>query len=106
MSRMVRRFEVLLPLRFNDGSAVPDNAIADTLLELEQQFGAVSCDTQTIRGQWRHESQSYRDDLIRVYVDADDEPKNRQYFIECKERLKIRFQQIDIWMTTYLIEVI
>ena len=102
---MVRRFEVLLPLRFNDGTAVPDNAIADTLLELEQQFGAVSCDTQTIRGQWRHENQSYRDDLIRVYVDADDEPKNRQYFVECKERLKIRFQQIDIWMTTYLIEV-
>ncbi|MCS6303798.1 MAG: hypothetical protein H8K07_09045 [Nitrospira sp.] len=105
MSRMVRRFEVLLPLRFNDGTAVPDNAITDTLLELEQQFGAVSCDTQTIRGQWRHENQSYRDDLIRVYVDADDEPKNRQYFVECKERLKIRFQQIDIWMTTYLIEV-
>jgi hypothetical protein len=102
---MVRRFEVLLPLRFNDGTAVPDNAITDTLLELEQQFGAVSCDTQTIRGQWRHENQSYRDDLIRVYVDADDEPKNRQYFVECKERLKIRFQQIDIWMTTYLIEV-
>jgi len=41
MSRMVRRFEVLLPLRFNDGSAVPDDAIADTLLELEQRFGAV-----------------------------------------------------------------
>lgn len=101
MSRMVRRFEVLLPLRFNDGTPVPDNTIADTVLELEQQFGAVSCDTQTIRGQWRHEGQMYRDDLIRVDVDAADEPKNRQYFIECKERLKIRFQQIDIWMTTY-----
>lgn len=106
MSRMVRRFEVLLPLRFNDGTPVPDNTIADTVLELEQQFGAVSCDTQTIRGQWRHEGQSYRDDLIRVFVDAADEPKNRQYFIECKERLKTRFRQIDIWMTTYLIEVI
>jgi len=50
MSRMIRRFEVLLPLRFNDGTAVPDNAIADTLLELEQQFGAASCDTQIIHG--------------------------------------------------------
>jgi hypothetical protein len=66
MSRMLRRFEVLLPLRFNDGSPVPDDAVADTLLELEQRFGSVSCETQTIRGQWRHEGQNYRDDLIRV----------------------------------------
>ena len=66
----------------------------------------MSCDTQTIRGQWRHEGQSYRDDLVRVYVDVTDEPQNRQYFVEYKERLKGRFQQIDIWMTTYLIDVI
>ena len=106
MSRMVRRFEVLLPLRFNDGTAVPDDAIADTLLELEQRFSAVSCETQTIRGQWRHAGQSYRDDLIRVFVDVADEPESRLYFMECKERLKSRFQQLDIWMTTYLIEVL
>ena len=52
MSRMVRRFEVLLPLRFNDGSPVPDAAVADTLIEFEEQYGAVSCETQTIRGRW------------------------------------------------------
>jgi hypothetical protein len=95
-----------LPLRFNDGTAVPDDTIADTLLELEQQFGAVSCETQSIRGQWRHEGQSYRDDLIRVFVDVADEPESRQYFIECKKRLMTRFRQLDIWMTTYLIEVL
>jgi hypothetical protein len=106
MSRLVRRFEVLLPLRFNDGSAVPDSAVADTLIELEEKFGAVSCETQTIRGRWRHEGQSYRDDLIRVFVDTSDAPENRQYFLDLKERLKSRFQQIDLWMTTYLIEVL
>jgi hypothetical protein len=106
MSRMVRRFEVLLPLRFNDGTAVPDDAVTDTLLELEQRFGAVSCETQTIRGQWRHEGQSYRDDLIRVFVDVADEPESRQFFVEYKERLKARFRQLDIWMTTYLMEVL
>jgi hypothetical protein len=103
---MLRRFEVLLPLRFNDGSLVPDDAVADTLLELEQQFGAVSCETQTIRGQWRHEGQDYRDDLIRVFVDVADEPESRQFFVEYKERLKARFQQLDIWLTTYPIEVL
>ena len=106
MSRVVRRFEVLLPLRLNDGTHVPEDWIADTLLELEERFGAVSCETQTIRGRWRHEGQSFRDDLIRVFVDIADAPESREYFVEHKERLKARFQQLDIWMTTYLIEVL
>ena len=33
MSKTLRRFEVLLPLRFNDGQPVPDEIIAETLLE-------------------------------------------------------------------------
>ena len=106
MSRMVRRFEVLLPLRLNDGTPVADGAVADTLIELEEQFGAVSCETQTILGRWRSHGESFRDDLIRVFVNVPDLPESRQYFVECKERLKVRFQQIDIWMTTYLIEVL
>jgi len=96
----------LLPLRLNDGTPVPDAAVADTLIEFEEQFGAVSCETQTIRGQWRYQGHSYRDDLIRVFVDVPDAPASREYFVACKERLKTRFQQLDIWMTTYLIEVL
>jgi hypothetical protein len=106
MSRALRRFEVLLPLRFNDGQPVPDECVADTLIELEQQFGAVSCETQTIRGLWHFESQSFRDDLVRVFVDVADDSESRQFFIEFKERLKVRFQQLDIWLATYPIEVL
>jgi hypothetical protein len=40
---------MLLPLLFNDGKPVPEGLIADTLIELEQRFGAVSSETQTIR---------------------------------------------------------
>jgi hypothetical protein len=106
MDRPYRRYEILLPLRFNDGNAVPEDVIADTLLELEQQFGAVSCETQPIRGQWVHHGQSYRDDLTRVFVDVPDVPENRQFFIEFKERLKTRFQQLDVWVTTHPLEII
>lgn len=106
MSRTVRRFEVLLPLRFNDGQSVPDQLVADTLIELEVRFGAVSCETQTIRGLWRHEGQPFRDDLVRVFVDGPDVPESREFFIEFKERLKARFQQLDIWLSTYPIEVL
>ena len=105
MSDSFRRFEILLPQRFNDGRRVPDELIADTLLELEERFGAVSSETQTIRGLWRHEDHLFRDDLIRVFVDVPDVPESRQFLLDFKSHLKVRFKQLDIWMTTYAIEV-
>ncbi len=101
-----RRYEILLPLRFNDGRPVPEDLIVETVMELRQRFGAVSSETQTIRGMWEHEGQSYRDDLVRVFMDVPDLPESHQFFLEFKERIKARFQQIDVWMTTYPIEVI
>jgi len=106
MSRAFRRFEILLPLQFNNDQPVPSELVADTLLELRSRFGAVSVETQTIRGTWQHEGQTYRDDRVRLFVDGPDTPESREFFVEFKERLKARFQQIDIWMTTYPIEVL
>jgi hypothetical protein len=106
MSKEFRRFELLLPLRFNDGKPIPDEIIGTTLLELREQFGAVSCESQTIRGLWEHGGQVYRDDLMRIFVDAPDTPESREFFMSFKERVKTRFRQIDIWMTTYRIEVL
>jgi hypothetical protein len=85
---------------------VAEELLTQTLLELEQQFGAVSCETQTIRGFWQHQGEGFRDQLVRVFVDVDDTPKNHQFFIQYKERLKARFQQLDIWLTTYPVEVV
>ncbi len=106
MDKPFRRYEILLPLRFNDGRAVPDEVLANTLLELEQRFGAVSCETQNIRGLWTHQGQEFRDDLVRVFVDVPDLPEHRQFFVEFKERLKARFQQLDIWITTHPLEIL
>jgi hypothetical protein len=106
MGRVYRRFELLLPLRFNDGQAIPDDFFADVLTELEGRFGAVSCETQNTRGQWRHQGQTYRDDLVRLYVNVPDLLEHLEFFKEFKERAKTKFDQIDLWLTTYLIEVI
>jgi hypothetical protein len=66
MPNPFRRFELLLPTKFNSGLPVPNDAFADTLLELEERFGAVSSESQTIAGQWRHEGQVYRDESVRI----------------------------------------
>ena len=102
----MRRYEILLPLRFNDGGAVPDTLVGDVLIALRERFGAVSFETQTIRGIWQHEGSVYRDELVRIFADVLDNPENRAWFIEFKERLKRDFQQLDIWIVTHPIEII
>jgi len=75
-------------------------------LDLEDRFGAVSSETQRIEGRWRQQGGVYRDELVRIFCDVPDSAENREFFVAFKETLKARFQQIDIWMTTYLVEVI
>jgi hypothetical protein len=106
MDKTYRRYEVLLPPRFNDGATVPDELIAETLLELRTQLGAVSWESQAIHGEWTFQAQSYRDDLVRVFVDVPDTEVNRQFFMSFKEHLKARFQQLDIWVTTHPLEIL
>ncbi len=106
MSSSLRRFEILLPLQFNDGSSVSDELVGQTIIELRQQFNAISSESQVIRGHGQHDGQEYRDELVHLFVDGADTPENREFFVNYKEQLKARFKQIDIWMTTYPIEVI
>ena len=102
----LRRYEILLPLRFNNGRPVPPEVVAGTVLKLREHFGAVSWESQTIQGQWQHEGIVYRDDLVRLFVDVADTLENRQFFLRFKEQVKTDFQQLDIWLTSYPIDVL
>ena len=94
----MRRYEILLPLRYNDGSLVPDSLLGEVLIAIRERFGAASSETQTIHGVWQHEGEVYRDDLVRVFADVADTAENRAWFLQLKERLKRDFDQLDIWM--------
>jgi hypothetical protein len=102
----LRRFEILVPLLFNDGAPVPEDLLVATFLELREHFGAASWETQTVRGVWEHEGATYRDNLTRFFVDVPDLPEHRAFFKQFKEVLKQRFKQADIWITSHEIEVI
>jgi hypothetical protein len=105
MSSKWRRYEVLLPLKFNDGKAVPPEWLAEAVLEVVDHFSAASYETQKIEGHWRHEGVLYRDDLVRLVVDVPDLVKHRRWMRKFKDKWKERLQQIDLWMVSYRIEV-
>lgn len=45
-------------------------------------------------------------DLIRLFVDVADSPEHWQFFQQHKEHLKARYQQVEIWLTTFLVEAL
>jgi hypothetical protein len=105
MSSKWRRFEILLPLQFNDGREIPATWLAEAVLEIVDHFGAASYETQKVEGHWRHGGVLYRDNLVRVIVDVPDSAKNRQWMKQFKGRWRTRLEQLELWMVSHRIEV-
>jgi hypothetical protein len=105
MSSKWRRFEVLLPLQFNDGSEVPPEWLAEAVLEVVDHFGAATYETQKVEGHWRHSGVVYRDNLVKVVVDVPDSAKNRKWMTNFKGRWRTRLKQLELWMVSYRIEI-
>lgn len=105
MSSRYRRFEVLLPLQFNDGREIPTEWLAEAVLEVVDHFGAASYETQKLEGHWRHGGVIYRDNLVKLVVDVSDATSNRQWMRQFKARWKTRLEQLDLWMVSYRIEI-
>lgn len=105
MSSRWRRFEVLLPLQYNDGREVPPEWLSEAVLEIVDRFGAASYETQKVEGHWRHGGILYRDNLVRVIVDVPDSATNREWMKEFKGRWTVRLEQLALWLVSYRIEV-
>jgi hypothetical protein len=97
---LLRRYEILVPLVFDDGSPVPETLLTETFLDLRKRFGAASWETQTLRGVWEYEGAVHQDNLTRFFVDVPDRPENREFFVNFKALLKQRFNQLEIWITS------
>ena len=100
-----RRYEVLLPVQFNDGRDVPNEVLGEAVNELIQKFGAVTAYKQVVEGRWRHEGTEYRDELSLLVVDVPDTSKNRKWMKAYKQKWKQRLEQLEIWMISYPIDI-
>ena len=99
------RFEVLLPLQFNDGRDVPSDYLADAVLEIVENFGAASYETQKVEGHWRYQGVLYRDNLVKIVVDVPDISENRTWMKQYKERWKLKLEQLELWLVSYVIDL-
>jgi hypothetical protein len=105
MSSKWRRFEVLLPLQFNDGSDVPAESLAEAVLEIVDHFGAASYETQNVEGRWRHGGVIVRDNLVKIVIDTPDSQSNRLWMKQYKDRWRLKLEQTELWMVSYAVDV-
>ena len=105
MTSKLRRFEILLPLQFNDRREVPSDWLVDAVFEIVDNFGAISYETQKVEGHWRHEGVLYRDNLVKLVIDVPDSDENRGWMKDFKSRWKIKLQQLDLWLVSYEIDI-
>ena len=100
------RYEILLPLKYNDGTPVEPEKFQATRRELVGQFGALSMDVPPVSGLWVSSGHEYQDELIRFVVDAEATPATDEFWRDFKERLKERFRQVEIWIVAYPIRLL
>ena len=105
MKNKSRRYEVLLPIRFNDGQDVPEELLGEAVNEIVEQFSAVTFSKHAAEGHWRHEETLFRDDLALIVVDIRDTQKNRNWMRSFRERWKRRLKQLELWMVSYSIDI-
>jgi hypothetical protein len=103
LTKRLRRYEILLPLSYNDGAEIEAEKFDATISALRDQFGGVTLDPGPKRGSWLDAGTVYEDVLLRITVDVQEDgdafQRSLDYFVAYKESLKERFQQIEVWIT-------
>ena len=104
----MKKYEIYLPLKYNDGSEIEPEKIKQIREELIAVFGAltVSSLSAPFQGTWRYGGVEYIDDIIKIELITEDDRKTEKFIKEFKEHLKELLRQIDILITTQDIRTI
>ena len=104
----MRKYEIYLPLKYNDGKDIEPEKIRQIKEELIAKFGAITASSRSspYQGTWKYGGVEYIDDIIKVEIITPDDKLTKGFLKDFKERLKESLQQIDILITTHGIQVI
>ena len=104
----MKKYEIYLPLKYNDGRKIEAEKIKQIREELIAVFGALTVSSQSApyQGTWKYGGVDFIDDIIKVEIIAGGDKKTERFFRKFKARLKRLLQQIDILITAQDIHTI
>ena len=104
----MRRYEIYLPLKYNDGKEIESEKIKQISEELIGRFGAITVSSRSspYQGTWKYGGVEYIDDIIKIDVVTSGDKITKKFLKDFKERIKKSLRQKDILITTHGIQVI
>ena len=98
----MKKYEIYLPLKYNDGREIEAEKIKQIREELVSEFGArtVSAQSAPYQGVWKYRGVDFIEDIIKIEIIAGADRKTRKFFRDFKEGLKLRLRQVDVLITT------
>jgi hypothetical protein len=97
----MKKYEIYLPLKYNDGSEIEPEKFKQIREELIAVFGALTVSSQTApyQGTWKYGGVDFIDDIIKIEIISGDDRKSARFFPRFKRRVKQLLRQIDILIT-------
>ena len=104
----MKKYEIYLPLKYNDGREIEPEKFKQVREELIAVFGAitVSALTAPFQGTWQYGGVEFIDDVIKIEIISVEDLKANRFFKGFKQRLKRLLQQFDILITVQDIRTI
>lgn len=103
------RFELYLPLTYNDGRRIEDEKVDRMFTDLEDKFGGYTTSPRfggaANEGYYLgDDGKTYRDRVYIVMIDAPQEREVIRFFEQFRQKCKKRFNQTEIYITFHPIE--
>jgi len=104
----MKKYEIYLPLKYNDGTDVEPEKLKEIREQLIAVFGAVTVSSLNaqFQGTWRHGGVEFVDDIIRLEIITEQDFRSNLFFKKFKQQLKRTLRQFDILITVQTIETI
>ena len=85
---------------------VSSELLEQTWDQLVARFGGITGAPETYLGIWVHEGTRYQEEMRRFIVDVPNAAANRQFFTRYKATLRERFEQVEIYIASYLVDIV
>jgi hypothetical protein len=101
------KVDILLPKRYKNQSLIEGNKFAETFDEIYNEFGGCTADNSPLLRSWFNRSTLERDndECISYWVIYDDNYSSIFFLDQMKQKLKVRFDQDEIFMYSSFVNV-
>jgi hypothetical protein len=102
----VKEYELYVPLKYNDGSAIEAEKLVRIREQLLEQFGSLTFFPQHNDGFWTMGGVTFRDSIVLYRIVTDKVRPARRFFRTLKEELKRALRQEEIFIVERDVEIL